>query len=131
MQVVTCLHTRFHKGVSGGSLGEIFQPFGARVSTISSAPTLSIGRPLKLPVAVDVETNHATLPSHVNEVEALFSFTALPNSMSSKEIRFSTKSSMSLGKFFLLVNRTGTCVAKSCHIICNFTDIIKPTCAVL
>ena len=65
-------------------IARIFQTFSVRLSTISSAPTLSIGRPLKLPVALDVETSHATLPSHVYEVEVLFSFTALANSMSSE-----------------------------------------------
>ena len=61
-----------------------FQPFRVRLSTINSAPTLSIARPLKLPLAVDVETSHATFSSHVYEIEVLFWFTALANSMSSE-----------------------------------------------
>ena len=65
-------------------IARIFQPFLVRLRIISSAPTLSIGRPLKLPVAVEVETNHAAFPSHTYEFEVLFSFTALANSMSSE-----------------------------------------------
>ena len=65
-------------------IARIFQPLLVRLRIISSAPTLSIGRPLKVPVEVDVETSHATLPSHVYDVEVFFSFTALANSISSE-----------------------------------------------
>ena len=89
MQVVTYLHSRFGCNQRGWRLADdqwiarIFQPLLVRLRIINSAPTLSIGRPLNVPVEVDVETNHATLPSHVYDVEVFFSFTALANSISS------------------------------------------------